>query len=53
MRAISFYLAYYRANEAEDVVIAPRFFGSYDTPVRYKIVIIPPQADQNRHTSSG
>lgn len=46
MRVISYYLAYYRPNEAEDVVIAPRFFGSYDTAVRYKIVIIPPQADQ-------
>jgi 4-amino-4-deoxy-L-arabinose transferase-like glycosyltransferase len=43
-RAISFFPAYYRAYEAESVVIARSYLGTEDTAVRYEIVIIPPQA---------
>jgi 4-amino-4-deoxy-L-arabinose transferase-like glycosyltransferase len=44
MQATTYYLAYYRPNDAEDVVIARRHFGTYDKPTPYKIVIIPPKS---------
>ena len=49
LRTTSYYLAYYRTSETEDVVIARRYFSTYDTPVRYKIVIVPPQATHPEH----
>jgi 4-amino-4-deoxy-L-arabinose transferase-like glycosyltransferase len=49
LRAASYYLAYYRTNAAEDVVIARRYFSMFDTPERYKIVIILPQSIHPEH----
>jgi hypothetical protein len=49
MQAMSYYLAYYRENKAEDVVIAQRYCGTYDTPALYKIVVIPPQSSHPAH----
>ncbi len=44
LRASSYYLAYYPTSGTEDVVIARRYVSTHDTPVRYKIVIVPPRA---------
>jgi len=49
MQAISYYLAYYRAKETKDVVIARRYLGMYDTPMSYKIVVIPPNSIDLEH----
>jgi hypothetical protein len=49
MQAISYYLAYYRDNKTEDVVIAQRYLGTSDTPTLYKVVIIPPPNTHPEH----
>jgi 4-amino-4-deoxy-L-arabinose transferase-like glycosyltransferase len=49
MQAITYYLAYYRASKATDVVIARPYFGTYDTPMPFKIVVIPPMSIHPEH----
>jgi len=44
VQAMKAYAARYSGAKSEDVVLARRYFGTFDTPVRYKIVIIPPAA---------
>jgi 4-amino-4-deoxy-L-arabinose transferase-like glycosyltransferase len=42
MQEMNIYAARYPAAATEEVILARRDFGTYDVPVRYRIVIIPP-----------
>ena len=44
MQSMNAYIARYPAAKVEDVVLARHHLGMQDKPVRYKIVIVPPQA---------
>lgn len=37
------YAARYAGAETEEVTLARRYFGTFDAPVRYRILIVPPQ----------
>jgi 4-amino-4-deoxy-L-arabinose transferase-like glycosyltransferase len=45
LTALERYAARYPAAAAESVTIARRYFGTFDRPVRYRMLIIPPPAD--------
>jgi 4-amino-4-deoxy-L-arabinose transferase-like glycosyltransferase len=43
VQAMNAYAARYPSAKSEDIVLARRYFGTFDTPVRYEMVIIPPR----------
>jgi hypothetical protein len=43
MEIMNGFAAHYHATANEHVVVARRYFGTQDMPVRHEIAIIPPQ----------